>query len=517
MPAPLQSAKYSPASDSSTMRWGRTGEPGSAFNGFSKSNRGKNSGRGRGGRRAGGNSTAHDGANVTHPASPQIQKSDSKFKNSQHTSPPSPATLKTEKSSSSSLETPNHHPPVRTDWSSSRPVTSDESHGPKKPHSRGRRSNTSRNAGPPQSNHVLDAEPRLRRHQTRELPQTKNTSQPSAANTPNLQNPSSDIKSDIDALVERVRASAMANYRPGTPGSHIDWAGDDDNSLPDLNDWGVASPAPVGHTMISPIIMDGLTPLPELVSLAQGQVDTVVSASTKVPESVDLPQSLYCHRIQKVKEDIGSSVADEKQDGVTHPSGAESVLSPARIALHPSLPSKPASLIQHNGRHHDRSRRKASKKQAKSPKKATVELAEVGSRNESPVLPGGRASPRSPGQVQRQQSIEDELGLSASIHAPEQQETSRSRLDNAKSASQAYPPFHNKARSISHSRPHTIERSPSFHPTYITSSRDHARTQSASALTKNNGRSLHSRPVLTGDAISRLARTIGGSTAPTSK
>ena len=47
--------------------------------------------------------------------------------------------------------------------------------------------------------------------------------------------PTTELKSDIDALVERVRSVAMD--RPHTPGSHIDWA-DDDDSLPDLYDWG---------------------------------------------------------------------------------------------------------------------------------------------------------------------------------------------------------------------------------------------------------------------------------------
>ena len=47
--------------------------------------------------------------------------------------------------------------------------------------------------------------------------------------------PVTELKSDIDALVERVRAVAMD--RPHTPGSHIDWA-DDDDSLPNLGDWG---------------------------------------------------------------------------------------------------------------------------------------------------------------------------------------------------------------------------------------------------------------------------------------
>ena len=52
---------------------------------------------------------------------------------------------------------------------------------------------------------------------------------------------SNDKRSDIDSLVEHVRAIAMESNRPNTPGTHIDWAGDDHDSLPDLDDWGVSS------------------------------------------------------------------------------------------------------------------------------------------------------------------------------------------------------------------------------------------------------------------------------------
>lgn len=71
--------------------------------------------------------------------------------------------------------------------------------------------------------------------------------------------PAAELKSDLDALVERVRAVAMD--RPHTPGSHIDWA-DDDDSLPDLNEWGysgdVAAPAQPEEpqTSIPPIFED---------------------------------------------------------------------------------------------------------------------------------------------------------------------------------------------------------------------------------------------------------------------
>ena len=87
----------------------------------------------------------------------------------------------------------------------------------------------------------------------------------------------SSAKTNIDSLVEHVRAFAM-DHRPSTPGSHIDWAGDEDDSLPDLDDWGVPSssvastnPDP-GTTasiekaqlqLMSPILDDSLKQLPQ--------------------------------------------------------------------------------------------------------------------------------------------------------------------------------------------------------------------------------------------------------------
>ena len=75
-----------------------------------------------------------------------------------------------------------------------------------------------------------------------------------------------EIRHGIDALVERVRAVAMAEVRPSTPGSHIDWAGDEDDSLPDLDDWGVTTTNTTIRDRdeeISPILADALRPLPE--------------------------------------------------------------------------------------------------------------------------------------------------------------------------------------------------------------------------------------------------------------
>ncbi|EJD01212.1 uncharacterized protein FOMMEDRAFT_147808 [Fomitiporia mediterranea MF3/22] len=53
--------------------------------------------------------------------------------------------------------------------------------------------------------------------------------------------PVHDLSQDIRHLVEHTRDMAMNNTRPKSPSVRIDWAGDDDDSLPDLDDWGVSS------------------------------------------------------------------------------------------------------------------------------------------------------------------------------------------------------------------------------------------------------------------------------------
>lgn len=53
--------------------------------------------------------------------------------------------------------------------------------------------------------------------------------------------PVHDLREDIRNLVDHVRSFAIENNRPSSPSTHIDWAGDDDDSLPDLEDWGISS------------------------------------------------------------------------------------------------------------------------------------------------------------------------------------------------------------------------------------------------------------------------------------
>ena len=117
-----------------------------------------------------------------------------------------------------------------------------------------------------------------------------------------------ELKSDIDALVERVRAVAMD--RPHTPGSHIDWA-DDDDSLPDLNDWGYTGDAnaPVQPeeppASIPPILEDvPLQPgIPEVKIEGEPSPDETKPQDAKPgPASDPAPRT---HKVQKTRSKRG--------------------------------------------------------------------------------------------------------------------------------------------------------------------------------------------------------------------
>ncbi len=495
MAASIQSAKHSSGGDPPAARWGRTGDPGSAFNGLDKPARGRGHGRGR---RGIGKSNPHTGPHSTHSASP-IQKSNSMSGSSQvTTSSPSPNTTKAERASASSLNIPK--PPPQISFSPAPPAVPPaaeptQSH-PTKSHYRRRRSNASRNATSQQGSG--GAEPRTRKHRPTELSPsllTPGSAQTNTAIPPSSANASSDVKANIDAFVERVRASAMANHRPGTPGSHIDWA-DDDDSLPDLNDWGIKSPAPLtSHAMISPILVDGLTPLPESASLPQS-----LEGST---EPIDIPQ---LPNDQLVADGPGDSDQRSVDKGLT---ATENSIPPTQTPLHPSLPPKPASPMPHHGKHPPRPRSHTNKSRMKTPVNGMVP------QNGAPI-----SAPLKTLTINQNQESRKELGLSASIHAPVEQEANISNDSDAQISISTHtnPTHHDKsrARDLTHSRAHTVGRSPSFsrrgHSTTSSSGMSHARSQSSPTSAKTNGRSSH-RPILTGDAMAKLAKTIGGATS----
>ncbi|KAL5508031.1 hypothetical protein ACEPAH_5649 [Sanghuangporus vaninii] len=75
------------------------------------------------------------------------------------------------------------------------------------------------------------------------VPASKESKDPSP-NAEKATNPHAhvhDLRKEITNLVQHVRNMAMDVHRPNSPTTHIDWAGDDDDSLPDLDDWGISS------------------------------------------------------------------------------------------------------------------------------------------------------------------------------------------------------------------------------------------------------------------------------------
>lgn len=347
-----------------------------------------------------------------------------------------------------------------------------------------------------------------------------------------------EIRHDIDVLVERVRAVAMAENRPTTPGSHIDWAGDEDDSLPDLDDWGVTTT----HTNatrdedrseeISPILADTLKPLPEPNSAVHQDEQEMESYHTKprqAPESPIEPSFMSNPTEEMTTVPPTTEIPEEC---IIAPTPTEklssSTVSDGQFPLHPSLPLKPVATVESL-----RARGRSISKHSNLPSKPPVFIAEEEAFTTK--TDGLSESIHAPSTDERLalQSMSSpssgERGLAASIHAlvsglPESH--------SAPSLLSTHPP---STGSRAHSRSQTEGR-PGTHQLHITppdtTSHRHGRSGASSPLGKHvythsrnhstpaggAGSRLPqaSRPVITGEAISRLARTIGG-LGPTSR
>ena len=176
-----------------------------------------------------------------------------------------------------------------------------------------------------------------------------------------------ELKSDIDALVERVRSVAMD--RPHTPGSHIDWA-DDDDSLPDLNDWGytesITAPAQLEEppTTISPILED--VPLQSVIPEVKIEGEPVPESKSQGvnpgPVSDATPRT---HRVQKTRSKRGtrsggSSRTQQPPPALTliEPASQEPPLSPNQSTTTTAIPhtSKPQGQKRQNSNQGQNSR-----------------------------------------------------------------------------------------------------------------------------------------------------------------
>ncbi|KAI9447780.1 hypothetical protein H4582DRAFT_2068371 [Lactarius indigo] len=331
-------------------------------------------------------------------------------------------------------------------------------------------------------------------------------------------------KTNIDSLVEHVRALAM-DHRPSTPGSHIDWA-DEDDSLPDLDDWGVSpgSGTPAGADpgpsesiekarleLMSPILDDSLKQLPQSFdkigspSLSAGSG----SPSPRIADTAPISEvnGLEGGHVTGVPDTPSSSIEVDKQEDRVPKS---SKLSPSEG---PSTSPEPAPTSKD--------------------KDASPHLSSTASGSPSTTPPSsqsGRAlgdSIHAPPRDERASSeappetpgLDFELdvgkrGLAASIHAPKSSSSSESRLsEEPRPAPEPRIPTHGRSR--------TLGRPPAFVAKHgflsgsstpagaaradATKGPHHARTQSTPA----SHRQRQSRPVITMDARSRLARTLG--------
>lgn len=309
-----------------------------------------------------------------------------------------------------------------------------------------------------------------------------------------------EVRHDIEALVERVRAVAMAENRPTTPGSHIDWAGDEDDSLPDLDDWGVTTT----HIMvngerdegISPILGDTLKQLPEPHSDAEhhneqegqecdAQSDGCPQEPPRSPLSASLPADASKTPSSRFSPDVCPADVTSATD-YTKENSPDSRVDP---------PPEPSELTT----------------------EGHFVLTDEG-------LSGSMHAPSTNLTHVEQQlrSPSSERGLFGSIHAPANLPETRS-IPNAPTRAASVK---NNSFNRSHGRPRAESRSGQASRSSRSGASSplgrhvytHSRNHSTPPTGGSNQKAHHaSRPVITGDAISRLARTIGGSLGPASR
>lgn len=304
------------------------------------------------------------------------------------------------------------------------------------------------------------------------------------------------MSKNIDALVERVRAVAMAENRPSTPGSHIDWAGDDDDSLPDLDDWGI--PSLVDHKtarVISPIIVDGLKPLPEFSSTSENATAKEVQ---QPPPPSDAPSSELSSKAGIQGSQAYPEPPDSTSINITHNNPEILGGSPAvaALAINPNGVGEQPNLVL----------------------PSTLSGAQNQDDLADQAFTGSDALERSLTAEQHTEPEPEPKGLGASMHAP------RTFTDTPTHSNGRYPKnqqTHTRAQTVGRPfpRPNQTDnnnqnRSPRLgRGGFVGSPKRHARNYSSPSTTTPS-RSSHSRPVLTGDAMSRLARVVGSTTTP---
>lgn len=344
-----------------------------------------------------------------------------------------------------------------------------------------------------------------------------------------------DIKSNIDTLVERVRAIAME--RPNTPGSHIDWAGDDDDTLPDLDDWGVHSTGTLGTTvseagmlgLMSPILDDSLKQLPIHDDKSKSPSVNGAALSPKVLPADVADEKSNVPAENGVKHEDNppkavESVSERTPQTKTASNGLSSKPSPAsthtpstivssHTTLHPSLPTKPASIEP--TKTESPSALPGSNTESKHPATATTSpsVPEPVSADSATKSTTGSARP-----PRKDLFAPDRPGLEASMHAPKNlsQRKEESEARDGVSSSRngtSFNPAHGRSRTLGRPAPGPAPTRPfkSGPNTPHTSTMQHARTQSTppAAPAVRHARQ-GSRPVIASSAISSIMKTLGG-------
>lgn len=394
---------------------------------------------------------------------------------------------------------------------------------------RRRRTNTNQHGKPPLNGATKPSIPSstsLRPQKTRAASATSSSIAPRKNIPPQLAAAhEAEIRHDIDALVERVRAVAMAENRPSTPGSHIDWAGEEDDSLPDLDDWGVTTTrtntsADERRDEISPILADALKPLPEPQTEGDDAEDEEEEHHVE-PLDSDVDGEI-------TKDSSGSSPLSNTPDTFitatadVHDSPA-AVVTPETIA-HTDKPSPHPSLTPKLVAARDSPRESSADSNLIS-KPALI----VGGSSPPATKEGGLSQSIHAPSLAEVETLEKasssssrDHGLAGSIHAPKglpESHSAPSLLNpGAPSSGRAYSPSHGRSKT---------EGRPAFpHPRTAAINQRAIRSGTSSPLgpivhahVRNHStppggagqRAPHSvRPVITGDALSRLARTIGG-------
>jgi len=523
----------------SSSRWARSNEQGSAF----PVTRGRGRGRGgnnvpRGGRGGG------RGGGATRDSKPEStpRQADARTAESPSVSTASVPTMST--ASSDKAATRSKPPPRQSSRPAGPPIVTNSVNpvesGPPSARSKSRKKRS--NAGKQKKINEAAAEVEAKAEAeavavaspittpTQSLPPPAPPKPVPVKDTPPHLLPKSSAKTDLDAFVERTRAAAMDLNRPSTPKTHIDWALDDDDSLPDLDDWGV-NPATFSSSkseIISPIIVDGLKTLPDLTlpsnptSPLRHVVD--VEAVDKLPEVGPTPS-------------VSTSVQ-------TRTAGGRSQINDQRKALH--LPSKPTPIVQSKPRGSGTPLRNAFPKSPLTNEVFNVKKPETKEEDtQTPVpppvqtddkpkvaetaqvqttVPERQDGPQPVAETISKRKTEDPLfgnlgGLYESIHAPKPSE----------SGWEVQEPQDGHRKNFSHTRAHTVGRPP------VVSGQDqnarfnnyrganplrdvgggHTRYHSSPAVS-NPGRRPphHNRPVIRADALNRIAQTIGKTNSP---